>query len=283
MDKIENCTVIIRSVGERTEQICFKLLEDLFPADHIQVISDTPFAATLRKSLQYGIIQKRDWTLCIDADVLVELGALRALFDRSVTFDDTYFEFHGFVGDKFFEDNRPAGNHLYRTKHLEQVIGFIPDEGISLRPETYMLKAMNEKGIKHQYFHDLIIGLHDFEQYYRDIFNKGFLHAQKHIRHLSKLLPRWKELAKTDDDFKVLLWGVGCGIANEGDGFADKRKTPYHLFELYSRGLSEKASLPALALSSDYISEKINSPLFKNVKISPKPGGVLHRLKRLIR
>jgi hypothetical protein len=283
MPQIENCTVVIRSVGERTEKMCYRLLEGIFPSEQVKVISDTPFAATLRKSLQYGIAQNRQWTLCIDADVLVEQKALRALFERSCTFDDAYFEFHGFIADKFFEDIRPAGNHLYRTKHLQQAIDMIPDEGISLRPETYMLKAMERRGIKHKYFPDLTVGLHDFEQYHRDIFNKGFLHAHKHIRHLSKLLPRWKELAKTDTDFKVLLWGVGSGIANEGEGYADKSKTPFHLFESYSKELPEKGILEEKMVTPNDIIKTINSSMYKSVDTTPKTHDFFNKLRGWIR
>lgn len=280
MAKIENCTVVIRSVGERTEQTCFKLLEDLFPAGHIQVISDTPFSATLRKSLQHGITQNREWTLCIDADVLIEQKALRTLFERSAMFDDTYFEFHGFVADKFFYDIRPAGNHLYRTQHLQKSIELIPQEGTTLRPETYMLTAMNKIGFKNKYFSDMVVGIHDFEQYYSDIFRKGYLHSRKHVFHLSKLLPVWSQKAKTDDDFRVFLFGVGCGIASDTDVTADKSKTPFNLFEILSKGIKEKSLLKKEQIAFDDITKTI---LRLMSSIENKPTGKFSFVKQFIK
>lgn len=229
------------------------MLEGIFPRDNIEIISSRPFSATLRNSLVHGLATGRDWTFCVDADVLVHESGIRELFRRAASAGDDYFEFHGFVADKFFGDFRPAGNHLYKTAHLQRALALIPEEGVSLRPETFMLKAMQDQGIEHKYYPDLIVGIHDYEQYYSDIFAKGYLHSRKHVAHLSRLLPNWWKRAETDDDFKVLLWGIGIGISHGGNVFADKSKVPFEIFEYLFDGREEKPPLNAAELSGDYI------------------------------
>lgn len=251
-DIIDDCSVVIRSVGERTEEACKDKLKEVFPEENITVISDRPFSATLRKSLEHGLDKGLPWTFCVDADVLIDRIGVQELFNRARVERDHVFEMHGFVFDKFFNEVRPAGNHLYRTSHIPWAIQAIPQEGDSLRPETTMIKALVSKGLSNRYFEDLIVGIHDFEQYYLDIYCKGYLHAHKHATHVSRLLPFWKNQAETDVDFQVLLWGVAAGVASTGSIFVDKNKVPLDIFHLYGKNLSEKEQIrPGQPLTLD--------------------------------
>lgn len=49
---------------------------------------------------------------------------------------------------------------------------------------------------------NIVGGLHDFEQYYRDLFRKALIHSKKHMR-IKLIYKYWKKQAKYDDDFKV--------------------------------------------------------------------------------
>lgn len=241
--RITDCTVIIRSVDERTEGLCKELATDVFPSENIAVITDRPFSVTLRRSLQFGLKAGLPWTFCLDADVLIDKDRIHELFGRAREESHSIFEIHGFVYDKFFNECRPAGNHLYRTEHLNEAIIHVPAEGLSLRPETTMIKSMHTRHLYNRYYTDLVIGIHDFEQYYLDIFSKGYLHANKHVKHLSRLLPYWKSMAAKDKDFEVLLWGISAGIAQTAQVFADKGKVPTQIFDLYAAGMQEKRAL----------------------------------------
>ena len=50
MCKFKDTIFVIRSVGERTEQLCEKLLIDQdIPLKNIQIIREAPFSAALKK------------------------------------------------------------------------------------------------------------------------------------------------------------------------------------------------------------------------------------------
>ena len=75
-------TLIVRECGERTVESCVTLLADIFPGQQIDRVSERPFSAALRTSLEQGLAAGRAWTLCIDADVLV-LPALRSFITEA--------------------------------------------------------------------------------------------------------------------------------------------------------------------------------------------------------
>lgn len=207
-----NLTIIVRECGERTADVCVQLLKDIFPGTSICRVSASPFHATLRQSLEIGIAEGRDWTLCIDADVLV-LPELITFLDEAATLPPHVFEAQALILDKLIPSRRPAGNHLYRTELIHQALQFIPS-GDSLRPESDMILAMAVKGFpSHQSFQ--LVGLHDFEQAHRDVYLKAFLHGHKHrcLMHLFK--PIWEELARNDDDYRMALAALADSLRHD--------------------------------------------------------------------
>jgi hypothetical protein len=213
----DQVTIIIRSVGERTEQLCYECLKAEVPASNITIVREIPFSAALRKSYRVGIREGRPWTLCIDADVLVRPGAVTALLQAAEQEPPTCFEIQGMVEDKLFGCVRSAGNRLYRTRLLNLALQHIPDERESQRPETSTVKAMASEGYL-WVLTKLFMGTHDYEQYYRDLYRKGLIHAQKHEPQIPHLKLLWESRAKEDADCKVLLLGLEEGV-RRGDCF----------------------------------------------------------------
>lgn len=201
-----DATVVVRECGERTADACISLLRALFPNQTIHRVSGRPFSVTLRRSLEKGLQEGRGWLLCIDADVLV-LPELADFIAEMSRMPDDVFVGQALVVDKLLPSRRPAGNHLYRTELIPAALPLIPD-GYVLRPETEMIQAMRAKGLP---FHQSrrIIGLHDFEQYYLDIYSKAFLHSKKHgnLMHLTE--PVWQHLSQNDIDFRIALIALG--------------------------------------------------------------------------
>lgn len=207
---MNDVTVIVRSVNERTTSSCRQLLLEVFQQDSIFIINEVPFSNAIRKSFEIGIIENKKWTLCIDADVLVYAKSIRALVDFGEKMEENVFEVQGLVEDKFFFVKRPAGNHLYRTTLIPIAKELIPSSNQSLRPETDMLNKMVLNGFSWRQT-DLIIGLHDFEQFYSDIFRKNVLQAHKHSSFLYDIIKKWESLKEKDFDYQVALWGVRWG------------------------------------------------------------------------
>lgn len=204
-------SVIIRTVGERTEKACYDIIASQVPKDQIFFVSEVPFAKTLKKSLELGIERDQKWTLCVDADVLLKHSAISDLIKIGETQSENVVEIQGGVLDKFFFGPRPAGNHLYKTQHLVRALEAIEDSNSSIRPEHSMLKRLAEQGFVWKNI-DVVVGLHDFEQSNFDIFRKCVVQAHKHSYHIQKLYERWSLFDHHDLDFKIALAGLGTGI-----------------------------------------------------------------------
>jgi hypothetical protein len=190
----------------------------------IFTVREVPFSAAVAAAFRVGIEQGRPWLLCIDADVLPIARGIRALLEARSGLSSDCIEVQGLVHDKFFNITRPAGNHLYRTTLVKRALALIPNEGTSLKPESDMLRELASRG-RPSLQSSVVVGAHDFEQYYRDIFRTNFLQARKHHNHLDYLVGYWNALAARDPDFRVALAGLEAGLNHEGAMLVDQRST----------------------------------------------------------
>jgi hypothetical protein len=267
---INDVTVIIRSVGERTEASCRYLLAQQIPEDHIITVSNAPFSATLADSYRVGIERGLPWTLCIDSDVLVRSYTVSELLNVAYELPKEVFEVQGMVLDKFFGVSRPAGNHLYRTSLLPRALDLIPREGKDLRPEYYTVKRMAELGYPWVET-PLVLGLHDFEQYYKDIFRKCYVHAHKHSQQMHLLVEYWRRGRMTSqaDDYRVALWGLSAGIADCSNVHVDVRHNYGFSKWMQAEELVEKQALEACQITPEWVEQTLTE--------WEAPGGELER------
>lgn len=234
--------VIIRSVGERSEYLCQDLISEQVPEENIAIVRNkTPFSAALTESYRIGIEMDFKWTLCVDADVLLRPGAIAKLLYFAEQQDEKVCGLQGYILDKFFGGPRCAGNHLYRTSYLEKILKIVPTKGEPIRPESVILETMVEEGYPWKIV-PYLIGLHDFEQYYRDIYRKCFVHSHKHQAFIELFLSHWRDKASTDIDYQVAVKGFANGIEHYGQVLIDTEQKIYQ--EGFSRlGLEEKEKL----------------------------------------
>jgi len=217
---MSNLSIVVRSADERTTTSCVVLLQELFPHHTIHVTNECPFSAAIRRTFAIALEEGREWTLCIDADVLATKD-IYALIEKSLDVDQSVFQIQGLVLDKFIHCLRPAGNHLYRNAYMKQAMEHIPHEGTSLRPETDMLTQMARLGYPWKQV-DVVVGLHDYEQYHHDIFRKCFVHAHKHSWLDTILEAFWESQSKKDDDYYVALLGYRFGKKYNGTVLIDR-------------------------------------------------------------
>jgi hypothetical protein len=259
-----NAYVIVRSVRERTEKITYKIITGQIPGDQVEIITEVPFSKSLRTCFECAIEKNKYWTLFVDADVLLRKNAITTLVSLGERTKENVCEIHGLIVDKFLHTAKPAGARLYRTQYLKKAIEFIPTEGIDLRPEYYTLNKMREFGVLWQGT-NYIVGLHDYEQYYSDIFRKFVIHSHKHFERVIELIPTFRELSKTDDDFLVALWGISAGLANGDVSTVNKDLISHEFYNRYnSIGLKEKESLAYSSAFLDYIEEELMKYLYEN-------------------
>jgi hypothetical protein len=159
--------------------------------------------------------------LCVDADVLIEPEQFLNLIQSTQELDKRIFQIQGMIMDKFFQVWRPAGQHIYRTPLLKKAISYIPEDGKSLRPETDLINQMSKQG--YPWIQSKIkVGVHDFEQYYEDIYRKCFLHAIKHRKMVEQLEDYWQKNAEFDFDFRLALIASQIGKIYEDEVNIDK-------------------------------------------------------------
>lgn len=252
-----NVTVVIRHTNERTLDMCLKLLVSQVPLKNLYIISETPFSSAVTKTFEIGIDCDNDWTLAIDADIFVTNDCVDILVSVAENLEDYFFEIQGRILDKFYGVPRGGGPHLYRTKYLKEAIKFIPEEGTSLRPESDTYDKMAEIGY-HYYFGKEVYGLHDYEQFYKDIYRKGFLHAKKHWRYLKHFEKFWNENKQNDFDFSVALFGFEQGQNFNNTVYVDRFFFPMELSDyLKAHSYIEKSN--SFELNNKFVEIQLNA------------------------
>jgi hypothetical protein len=254
----ELASIVIRSANERTEQLCRKLIiEQGVSSENLFIVKEAPFSAALKKSFELGIERGLKWTLCNDADVLLRPGAVENMVHFAEQQDEQICEIQGFILDKFIGGPRNGGVHLYRTSLLTKALEKVPPEGVNVRPEYHTLLAMAAIGHTWKTI-PFLVGIHDFEQYYIDIFRKCFIHAHKHLDLTELFLSFWRERAITDMDYIVALDGFASGVEYLGEVFIDSRQEIFQTL-LSKYQVQEKKELALEKYSPGEIEELINN------------------------
>jgi len=259
-DKVwsDRASIIIRSAGERTGQLCKQLiLEQGVPPENLVVLKEAPFSAALKRSFETGIERGLKWTLCNDADVLLRPGAVETMLNLAEQQDERVCEIQGFILDKFIGGPRNGGVHLYRTSLLPKALEKIPPEESNVRPEFQTLQGLAAIGYPYKTI-PFLVGIHDFEQYYLDIFRKCFIHAHKHLDLAEVFLSFWREKAGSDMDYVVALHGFASGVEHYGQVSIDSRQEIYRTL-LSSYLIPEKSELASGSYSLAAIEEIINN------------------------
>jgi hypothetical protein len=274
---IDQVCVLIRSVGERTETVCRELiLSQDIPPENIIVIKKTPFTLALQAAFETGIAYNCPWTFCVDADVLLLPGSIQKMLALAEKQKSNVCEIQGRVLDKFLGGPREAGNHLYRTSLLKIALENLPLDPNTLRPETDTLSTMKQKGYPHVSV-SLLVGIHDFEQYYRDIYRKCFVQAHKHLEYSQIYLTYWPSRTIQDSDYEVALNAYFDGIKYLGNVQIDAEQDIYAQF--YEKlSLAEKPEIPSGSiapssikhLADNWVEPSIYNQYFWNGKKPPE-------------
>lgn len=263
---LQDITVVIRSSNERTIQSCLGLVKRQIPENQVFEVNERPFSKAVKKTFEIGIREGKKWTLAIDADILVKDHAISEMISSFSKLDNSYYVYQGYIFDKFYQKFRRGGPHLYRTSLLKKAINLIPKEGTSLRPESATYLKMKELG--YHYFYDTKwFGLHDFEQYYEDIYRKFFLHAKKHQHQAPSFLETWKNEILEDKDVVYALKGLSDGLIFEGITYVDtdffKKKSAHLIEQLNFVEKSNKIDESVIASHFKCVEEK-----FKKYKLA---------------
>ena len=245
--------VIVRAAGERTADACCRALVGQTTAAAVERVELTPFWRTLREGLQRGHQSGADWVLSVDADVLPSPRAVvmaQAWIEKAGERDAVL---SGMIQDKFSATIRFGGIRVYRASVIPDVLAVMPALGETVRPESTAIKKLAERGWRHQLVPELA-GLHDYEQYYRDIYRKAFLHMQKHGARMARFLELWMSLADRDPDYQAALAGAADAMLDRRPVDCDAGHAAFREQESLARiGLAEKPAMDGATV--DYQAE----------------------------
>ncbi|EPR37193.1 group 1 glycosyl transferase [Desulfovibrio sp. X2] len=211
-------TVVVRSIGERTTEACLYLLRRELPAANIELVKNIPFDQAVRRTFELGLASGRPWVLALDSDMLLRPSALARMVEAARAQPENVFALWTMALDKAFRVYRPVGMHLYRASLLARAREMSEGRDLagSLRPESAMVEAMLDSGFLAAQT-GIVVGLHDYEQAYRDLIKKACVHARKHRDMVGRLRPVWRGLAEQDPDFVALLRGADFGEMYAGE------------------------------------------------------------------
>lgn len=263
-------TVVVRNVGERTTQWCEMGLQSIFSSDQIFMVEEVPMHRAIERTFEIALDENREWTLEIDADLLVyDDGLIKMLQNASGLPTDYFFHF-GMVFDKLSNGFRSAGNKLLRTEHIKEAISLIPQAKREIRPDTFIRKSMVANG-KHYYRHVLLTGLHDFEQSYSDLYRKGYLQGLKNRGKVKRFVDSWPKDWEQDLDYLAIFGGIEDGLKHEGPFQLSPSFLSDHYSQWKKRSIikEEKPPLSIHMLDLDhFIRTHINQSIVEDFQIS---------------
>jgi len=247
---MENICVVIRHSGERTFELCQALVKKAVPAANVATVTGVPFSQTLRRSFEMGIERRLEWTLVVDADILIRPTAVQSLMRMAPLLGGKVFELQGKIMDRL-GGIRTGGPKLYRTALLPQALASIPDEDVPRPEETTILRMCSQGFVRIKL--DTVLSLHDYEQWHRDLFRKAFFYVHKFSDAISSWEAKWRESVKEDQDFQVALLGANAGRRFGGKVLSDVRQFDGDLVsaELAAAGIEEKTPLCLNSCSID--------------------------------
>lgn len=256
--EVDDLIVVIRSAGERTTDVCRDLVLQQVPPHRVHMVCDFPFEKTLRRCYEIGIASDAKWMMTLDADVLLRQGAVQDFLNEAEALPLNYFQIEGLLHDKLSSLHRKAGHRMYRTRYLRQAVQCLPQPRTELRPERATLRKMERLGYLSEEI-KMVFGIHDYEQFYKDIYRKTFVHAKKHPGKLRTLIELWTENANQDIDFQVALRGLYDGlmythsVAIDKRDFVDRAETA-----LQELDVIEKETAPELNFCIDLVRSTLN-------------------------
>ena len=250
---------VVRSAGERTTDVCYALINAFIPKERIVVIRERPFTKAITASYHAALAADRKWTVIIDADVYVEQASFRELIAVADAEPLTTFNVQGLTIDKYIPIIRSAGTGVYRTRLLRKALRCVPKQTALLRPETVTVQNLLKKGYKMRRT-PLIVGMHDFDQYYIDILRKAYLHSRKHPEVKVGMVDYWKAHQAGDKDFQAALLGHQLSEQHSKAPEVDHQfMREEYTQALLAAGLTEKAALPPTAVTPAEVTDYVRS------------------------
>ncbi len=234
---------VIRSCGERTTELCYRLLKP--QVSKIEIVKETPSYKATKKQYELAMESGCKWLISVDADELIFPNAVEKLVNFAEIRGDILYSVYGLFDCKLLLKEREGVPRIYKVDLLNKAYQFISDR---IRPDAHVCNQMNRLGHQ-QYMIPELLAWHDYEQYYVDLYRKGYVHAIK-FKELTKTLhKKWEIMSNQDLDYMAALMGYKDGLKHRGSMSIDRT-----LFDdnriLNKLGFEEK---PKLRITQDLL------------------------------
>ena len=188
--------VVLRANGERTERLAERLLRSEFGA--VMVLRVRPFAEAVRAGFRAAIGGGYRWLVTCDADILIDEACAQKVELIKRRLHPGQWQAIARVRCRLAGD-RKGGLRVSRVAALARKLEAVRDD--VTRPEAELCRI----GAGDWIYAPEIMGRHDYEQWYRDLYRKGSAHRAKHASWGRKIAPRWR--ASLDRDLLAAAAG----------------------------------------------------------------------------
>jgi hypothetical protein len=272
----DDVLVVIRSVGEKTEKICYDIACDQVGEENVIIIQEKPFWRAVKKTFELGVASNKKWTLALDADVLLKENAVNEMILNAKKYGTKLFIYQGYIFDYILGIYREGGPHLYQNNHLEKAQNIIDADPFIIRPETYVQKKMIAQFGAIKITDNKVFGLHDFYQSSFDYFRKSFLHGVKDESFGGVFFTNYCKNVLLDINFKIML--EGWAIASENskrvelniDYFENLLKDRFHLLNIISEDNPSPLEIKKIYRKAEEILKEIKPKIPKRMSVNER-------------
>lgn len=266
-----NFEYVVRTIGERTEEVCVKLVHrQKEEKEKISILNENTHVDAIEKTFMLGLRSEADWLVAIDADMLLLPGGVSEMRKEVKSCDENVFVAYPAVYDKLYSIRR-WGVSLYRVSMLEELYDAFKElkNNHHLKIEGGAIKEV-AKGKSEIFYSRKVVALHDFHQYYRDLYRKVYLNTVRNPGFNKKAEKNLAKISRLDADYLVMLQALK-------DAKNEKRKLANSVNDFASTELSER--IEALGLKEkgpllwrDYVDKSLQmsmeNEIHKNEKYS---------------
>ncbi len=263
---MEELEFVIRTVGERTEEVCIELVnQQKEDSEILHVLRENTHVKAVDSTIKIGLRCKAKWFVAIDADMLLTNDGLTKIRSEIRSCSSDVAILHPAVVDKLYRMKR-WGLTVYRQSILSELY----DEFLEIRKKQHLkiegaaIKALSVKDNRKVVFLRYEVAIHDFYQYYSDLYRKAYLNALRNPGYNRKSAKCWKKLSTSDHDYLVMLKAIQDALGENRE--LTNSATDFEQDELDSiiqgLGLKEKSPLSW----DDYVDQCNVSPMNKEIK-----------------
>lgn len=264
-----NFEYVIRTIGERTEEVCIEIVSrQKGEHEKVSILNEDTHVDAIEKTFMLGLRSDADWLVAIDADMLLLPNGISVIRDEIESCARNVFIAYPAVYDKLYSIRR-WGVSVYRTSMLEELYNAFNElrNKRHLKIEGGAIKAV-AKGENKIFYSRKVVALHDFDQYYRDLYRKVYLNTIRNPGYDKKAKKNWAKISRQDADYLVMLHAMQ-------DAQTERRKLTNSINDFTTMELSERIGKLGLKekdplLWKEYVDESLAMSMDKEIRQNEK-------------